>query len=61
MKKYQTNIISKAEMEKYLSDCVENPLSIMKEAIKSKTSIYSSIKIKSGMNILWKGAVEFSR
>lgn len=42
-KKYQTDIISKNEMEKYLTDCgIENPLEIMKEAIKNKTSVYIS-------------------
>lgn len=41
MKKYQTGIISKTEMEKYLTDCgIGHPLDIMKEAIESKTSIY---------------------
>lgn len=41
MKKHQTNIISKNEMEKYLTDCaIGHPLDIMRKAIKSKTSIY---------------------
>lgn len=41
MKKYQTNIISKNEMKNYLTDCgVENPLDVMKTAIKNKKPIY---------------------
>lgn len=60
MKKYQTTIISKTEMEKYLMDCgVENPLDIMKEAIKSKTSIYITA-LKSNMEWIYCGKKQWN-
>jgi len=55
MKKYQTEIISKEEMKKYLEDCgIVNPINIMTEAIKSKTSIYIP-KINALLAWIYKG------
>lgn len=55
MSKKYTDIISKEEMCKYLEDCgVENPVDIMTEAIKSKTSIYIP-KLKSSLAWIYRG------
>ena len=55
MSKYQTEIISKEVMCKYLEDCgVENPMDIITEAIKSKASIYIP-KLKATLAWIYKG------
>ena len=55
MSKYQTEIISKESMCKYLENCgIENPIHILTEAIQTKKSIYIP-KIKATLAWIYKG------